>query len=90
MNERMRGRFTRLGVVRDSRRRSWIVICPVAEFVVPSVPERRAESPARLPAKPRRSRRRPGMSINGIDAFVLSLIAGLYASLFYCLATVVR
>ena len=90
MNERMRGRFSPLGVVHDSRRHSWVVVCPAAEFVVPSVAEGRARAPARLPAKALRSRRRVHLCINGIDAFVLSLIAGLYGSLFYCLATVVR
>ncbi len=90
MSERMRGRLTRAGVVHDSRRRSWVVICPAAEFVVPSVPEMRAAAPSRLPARPFRVRRRLGLCINGVDAFVLTLIAGLYGSLFYCLATVVR
>ncbi len=90
MSERMRGRLIRAGVVHDSRRRSWIVICPAAEFVVPSVPEMRATEPARLPARPFRSQRRVHLCINSIDAFVLTLIAGLYGSLFYCLATVVR
>ncbi len=92
MSERMRGHFTRIGVVRDHRRRSWVVICPAAEFVVPSVCEGRAESPAPLPARWPRSHKRQRIRwrLNGIDAFVLSLIAGLYGSLFYCLVTVVR
>jgi len=90
MSERMRGHYTRLGVVRDHRRRSWVVICPAAEFVLPSVSEGRAEAPAPLAAGRSGRRRRARLRLNGIDAFVLTLIAGMYGSLFYCLVTIVR
>lgn len=90
MSERMRGHYTRLGVVRDHRRRSWVVICPAAEFVLPSVCEGRAEAPAPLAARQSTRRRRPKLQLTGIDAFVLTLIVGMYGSLFYCLVTVIR
>jgi hypothetical protein len=86
----MRGHYTRLGVVRDHRRRSWVVICPAAEFVLPSVSEGRAEAPAPLASGRSGRRRRARLRLNGIDAFVLTLIAGMYGSLFYCLVTIVR
>jgi hypothetical protein len=90
MSERMRGHYTRLGVVRDHRRRSWVVICPAAEFVLPIVCEGRAEAPAPLAARRPTRRRRTRLHLSGIDTFVLMLIAGLYGSLFYCLVTVIR
>ncbi len=90
MSDRRRSYPSPRAVVRDRRRRSWVVVCPTAEFVVGAIDEQRAQLAAVLPVRPNPAPRPDANRFNGTDAFALTLIAGFYGSLLYCLASVVR
>ncbi|HMD02818.1 MAG TPA: hypothetical protein VKG44_07605 [Candidatus Baltobacteraceae bacterium] len=93
MADRMRSDPARSTFLRDSRRRSWIVVCPATEFVVRAVAERRAPHPSFSPYAtfaPRSLRAGSPSRLNSTDALVLTLICGFYGSLVYCLASLIR